>query len=380
MMEKIQMVDLQTQYKNIKNEIDGAISDVIESASFINGTQVQAFAKNLSKYLNVRYTIPCANGTDALQIALMSLNLKPNDEIICPDFTFISSAEVIGLLKLHPILVDVDENSFVSTLKNIESAITVKSKVIIPVHLFGQAAEMEAIMELARKYNLYVIEDTAQALGSDYIFSNGTRKKLGTIGNIGCTSFFPSKNLGCFGDGGALFTNDEGLFERIKMITNHGSKQKYYHTIIGCNSRLDTLQAAILNIKLKYLNKYIDCRRKSAHYYTSHLKDVNGIVTPYENKYSVHTYHQYTLKILDNRRDELKEYLNSKNIPTMVYYPIPLHEQEAFKTIARTHSVLEVSAKLSKEVLSLPMHSELSQEQQDYIINSIKEFFKKKIK
>lgn len=369
------MVDLQTQYNNIKSEIDGAIKQVIDSAHFIKGEAVGEFADNLAQYLNVKHVIPCANGTDALQIALMALDLKPSDEIICPDFTFISSAEVIGLLKLHPVLVDVDEHSFVSTLKNIENAITVKTKVIIPVHLFGQAAEMEAIMDLAKKYNLYVIEDTAQALGSDYIFSDSSRKKLGTIGHIGCTSFFPSKNLGCYGDGGALFTDDDELAERIKMITNHGSKQKYYHEIIGINSRLDTLQAAILNVKLKYLDSYISSRQKAAHYYTENLKSIDGLITPQENGYSVHTYHQYTLRIQNGKRDELKEFLNKKDIPAMIYYPVPLHNQEAFKTIARTHSSLEISEKLSKEVLSLPMHTELSLQQQDYIIAAIKEFF-----
>ncbi len=374
-MEKIQMVDLQTQHLHIKNEIDEAINNVINSAHFINGEQVSEFAESLAKYLGVKHVIPCANGTDALQIALMSLNLKPSDEIICPNFTFISSAEVIGLLNLHPVLVDVDENSFVSTLKNIEQAITVKTKVIIPVHLFGQAAEMEAIMELAKKYNLYVIEDTAQALGSEYVFKDGSRKKLGTIGTIGCTSFFPSKNLGCYGDGGALFTNDDTLFENIKMITNHGSKQKYYHKIIGCNSRLDTLQAAILNVKLKYLDSYIEKRRKAAHYYTSQLQDLEQIITPIENEYSLHTYHQYTLKIIDGKRNALKEYLNKKDIPAMIYYPVPLHKQEAFTTIARSHSTLEISEKLSEQVLSLPMHTELTKEQQDYIIKAIKDFF-----
>ena len=375
-MRKIQMVDLQTQYNKIKNEIDTAINNVISSAHFINGESVKEFSDNLAQYLKIKHVIPCANGTDALQIALMSLNLKPSDEIICPDFTFISSAEVIGLLKLHPVLVDVDYNSFTSTLKNIESAITVKTKVIIPVHLFGQAAEMEAITELARKYNLYVIEDTAQALGSDYIFSDGSRKKLGTIGTIGCTSFFPSKNLGCYGDGGALFTDDDMLAERIKMITNHGSKQKYYHQIIGCNSRLDSLQAAILNVKLQYLNQYIESRQQAARYYSEHLKDTEGLIIPQENGYSTHTYHQYTLKVKDGKRDSLKEFLNSRDIPAMIYYPVPLHRQEAFKTIARAHTSLEISEQLSREVLSLPMHTELTQQQQDYIISAIKEFFK----
>lgn len=376
-MKEIKMVDLQTQYLNIKNDIDNAIKSVLDSSAFINGKHVQEFSSHLGEYLGVKHVIPCANGTDALQIALMSLDLKPSDEIICPDFTFISSAEVIGLLRLHPVLVDVDYNSFTSTLKNIESAITVKTKAIIPVHLFGQAAEMEAIMDLANKYNLYVIEDTAQALGSDYIFSDNTKKKLGTIGTIGCTSFFPSKNLGCYGDGGAVFTDNDDLYDRMKMIANHGCKKKYYHEIIGMNSRLDTLQAAVLDVKLKHLDEYIESRRKAAHYYTDNLQSIEDIITPCENTYSYHTYHQYTLKVLNGKRSELKEFLNSKNIPAMIYYPVPLHKQEAFRTIARTHSSLEISEKLSQEVLSLPMHTELDKEQQDYIICSIKEFFNK---
>lgn len=371
------MVDLKNQYKKIKKDIDQAIKEVIDSTQFIKGHQVNEFADNLSKYLGVKHVIPCGNGTDALQIALMSLNLKPSDEIICPAFTFISSAEVIGLLGYRPVLVDVDYNSFNVTKKNIEQAISVKTKAIIPVHLFGQGCEMEEIMKIAQKYDLFVIEDTAQALGSDYTFSNGEKKKLGTIGTIGCTSFFPSKNLGCYGDGGAIMTNDDNLAENIKMISNHGMKEKYHHKVLGVNSRLDSLQAAILNIKLKHLDSYIISRRTAAKIYTDALKDIKGLIVPTEEKCSIHSYHQYTLKVLDDKRDELKQYLNDNNIPAMIYYPVPLHKQEAFLQIARQGNDLSCSEKLSKEVLSLPMHTELTKEQQDFIISKIKEFFNK---
>ena len=376
-MKKIQMVDLTTQYKKIKKEIDKAINEVFASACFIRGEKVKEFSNNLASYMNCKHIIPCGNGTDALQIAIMALDLKPSDEIIVPDFTFISSAEVIGLLKYHPVLVDVDKDSFCVTKKNIEQAISVKTKAIIPVHLFGQAADMEDIMEIAEKYNLYVIEDNAQALGGDYLFKDGTTKKLGTIGTIGCTSFFPSKNLGCYGDGGALFTNDDDLAEKISMITNHGSRKKYYHEILGINSRLDTIQAAVLDIKLKYLNDYISSRQKAAHYYDEGLKDIENIITPKTKPCSVHTYHQYTLQVLDNKRDELKEFLNRNDIPAMIYYPVPLHKQEAFLQIARQGSDLSISENLAKNVLSLPMHTELDKEQQDYIIVKIHEFFNK---
>lgn len=369
------MCDLHKQYLNIKDQINRAIQSVIDDTSFINGRYVQEFADNLAKYMGVKHVITCANGTDALQIALMSLDLKPNDEIICPDFTFISSAEVIGLLKLHPVLVDVDYNSFTSTVKNIEQAITVKTKAIIPVHLFGNSPQMEEILSLARKYNLYIIEDTAQALGSDYIFSDNSTKKLGTLGNIGCTSFFPSKNLGCYGDGGAVFTDDDALAERIKMTANHGCKEKYRHQIIGMNSRLDAIQAAVLNVKLKYLDQYIDARRKAAHYYTENLKTLPQIITPQEYGYVKHSFHQYTIKVKDGLRDNLKEFLALQGIPSMVYYPVPLHRQEAFRTIARTRSDLEVSDMLASQVLSLPMHTELSEKEQDRIIEAIKQFF-----
>lgn len=375
-MKKIQMVDLKSQYDKIKTEIDSSIESVIDSTAFIKGSIVDEFADNLAKFLSVKHVIPCGNGTDALQIAIMSLGLKPSDEIICPSFTFIASAEVIGLLGFRPVFVDVDKDSFNVTAKNIEKAISVKTKAIIPVHLFGQAAPMEEILAIAKKYDLYVIEDTAQAIGADYTFSDNTKKKLGTIGNIGCTSFFPSKNLGCFGDGGAIFTNDDKLAERMKMISNHGMKVRYHHEILGVNSRLDSIQAAVLNVKLKYLEDYQKARYDAAQIYTNALKGIEGIEAPIEVPYSTHVYHQYTLKINNGFRDELREFLSNNGIPAMIYYPIPLHLQKAFLQIARQGEVMEISEELSKTVLSLPMHTELDLEQQNYIIGKIKEFFK----
>jgi dTDP-4-amino-4,6-dideoxygalactose transaminase len=374
-MNKIQMVDLKSQYQKIKPEIDSSIQAVIDSTSFIKGGIVEEFANNLADFLSVKHVIACGNGTDALQIAIMSLGLKPSDEIICPSFTFIASAEVIGLLGFRPVFVDVDYDSFNVTAKNIEKAISVKTKAIIPVHLFGQAAPMEEILSIAKKYDLHVIEDTAQAIGADYTFSNGEKKKLGTIGTIGCTSFFPSKNLGCFGDGGAIMTNDDVLAEKMKMIANHGMKVRYHHKVLGVNSRLDSIQAAILNVKLKHLEAYQDARYKAAQIYTQGLKDIASIETPVELPYSTHVYHQYTLKITDGTRDELKDYLAECGIPAMVYYPIALHQQEAFLQIARRGGDLEVSERLSETVLSLPMHTELDLEQQNYIIEKIRHFY-----
>ncbi len=376
-MRKIQMVDLRSQYEDIKTEIDDSISQVIESTTFIKGPQVEEFASQLSSYLGVKHVIPCGNGTDALQIALMALGLNRSDEVICPDFTFIASAEVIGLLGYRPVFVDVDYDSFNVTAKNIEQAISVKTKAIIPVHLFGQAAPMEAILQIAKKYDLYVIEDTAQAIGADYIFSDGQRKKLGTIGTIGCTSFFPSKNLGCYGDGGAIFTDDDKLASRMKMIANHGMEKRYYHDRIGINSRLDSIQAAILSVKLKYLDQYEKSRRKAAHAYNEGLQDLEGLVLPKEETYSTHVYHQYTLKVKDGKRDALKAFLEQNSIPAMVYYPVPLHKQNAFVPIARQGTTFELSEQLSEEVLSLPMHTHLDKEQQEYIIAKIREFFTK---
>lgn len=375
-MNKIQMVDLKSQYQKIKSEVDSSIQSVIDSTSFIKGGIVDEFANNLANFLSVKHVIPCGNGTDALQIAIMSLGLKPSDEIICPSFTFIASAEVIGLLGFRPVFVDVDKDSFNVTAKNIEKAISVKTKAIIPVHLFGQAAPMEEILAIAKKYDLHVIEDTAQAIGADYTFSDNTKKKLGTIGTIGCTSFFPSKNLGCFGDGGAIFTNDDALAEKMKMIANHGMKVRYHHEVLGVNSRLDSIQAAILNVKLKHLEEYQKARYKAAQVYTEGLKGIEQIETPIEVPYSTHVYHQYTLKIKNGLRDKLKDFLAENNIPAMVYYPIPLHLQKAFLQIARQGDELKVSEELSECVLSLPMHTELDEVQQTYIISKIREFFK----
>ena len=376
-MKKIEMVDLKSQYLRIKTEIDSAINEVIENTAFINGKHVETFSENLKTYLGVNYVVPCANGTDALQVALMALNLKTGDEVIVPSFTFIASAEVIGLLGLRPVMVDVDYDNFNVTAKNIEKAITVNTKAIIPVHLFGQASQMEEIMLLAKKYDLYVVEDNAQALGADYIFDSGKRQKLGTIGHIGCTSFFPSKNLGCYGDGGAVFTNDETLAKRLKMICNHGSTVKYHHEVLGVNSRLDTLQAAILDVKLKYLNTFNKLRYEAAQRYSYAFKDISGIITPKESTFSTHVYHQYTLKVLDGKRDELKEFLASHGIPAMVYYPIPLHKQEAFLQIAHQSGDMSVSEKLCDEVLSLPMHTELDLSTIAFIISKVMSFYGK---
>ena len=376
-MKKIEMVDLKGQYLRIKTEIDSAINEVIENTAFINGKHVETFSENLKTYLGVNYVVPCANGTDALQVALMALNLKTGDEVIVPSFTFIASAEVIGLLGLRPVMVDVDYDNFNVTAKNIEKAITVNTKAIIPVHLFGQGAPMEQIMLLAKKYDLYVVEDNAQALGADYIFDSGKRQKLGTIGHIGCTSFFPSKNLGCYGDGGAVFTNDETLAKRLKMICNHGSTVKYHHEVLGVNSRLDTLQAAILDVKLKYLNTFNKMRYEAAQRYSYAFKDISGIITPKESTFSTHVYHQYTLKVLDGKRDELKEFLAKHGIPAMVYYPIPLHKQEAFLQIAHQSGDMSVAEKLCDEVLSLPMHTELDLSTIAFIISKVMSFYGK---
>ena len=376
-MKKIEMVDLKGQYLRIKTEIDSAINEVIENTAFINGKHVETFSENLKTYLGVNYVVPCANGTDALQVALMALNLKTGDEVIVPSFTFIASAEVIGLLGLRPVMVDVDYDNFNVTAKNIEKAITVNTKAIIPVHLFGGAAQMEEIMLLAKKYDLYVVEDNAQALGADYIFDSGKRQKLGTIGHIGCTSFFPSKNLGCYGDGGAVFTNDETLAKRLKMICNHGSTVKYHHEVLGVNSRLDTLQAAILDVKLKYLNTFNKLRYEAAQRYSYAFKDISGIITPKESTFSTHVYHQYTLKVLDGKRDELKEFLAKHGIPAMVYYPIPLHKQEAFLQIAHQSGDMSVAEKICDEVLSLPMHTELDLSTIAFIISKVMSFYGK---
>lgn len=376
MDKKIQMVDLHGQYLKIKPEVDKGIKEVIDNCAFINGPQVKEFAKELAQYTGAKHVITCGNGTDALQIALMALDLKPGDEVIVPAFTYVASAEVIGLLGLTPVMVDVDPATFNVTAENIEKAISPRTKAIIPVHLFGQSCDMEPIMKLADKYGLYVIEDNAQAIGAVYTFSDGTKKQTGTIGHIGCTSFFPSKNLGCYGDGGAIFTNDDELADRLHMIANHGQQVKYHHKVIGCNSRLDTIQAAVLRAKLPHLTEYCEARRAAADYYDKALSGVEGIRIPTRQPNSTHVFHQYTLQVADGRRDELKEYLNAQGIPAMIYYPLPLQEQEAFHSITRKGEELNHSSDLAKSVLSIPMHTELTPEIQDVVIGAIKDFFK----
>ncbi|MCD4793899.1 MAG: DegT/DnrJ/EryC1/StrS family aminotransferase [Bacteroidales bacterium] len=373
-MKRIQMVDLKTQYLKIKNEIDSSILEVIESTSFINGPKVKEFQKNLEEYLDVKHVIPCANGTDALQIALMALGLKPGDEVITANFTFIATVEVVALLGLKLKFVDADPETFNLDPVQIEKAVTQKTKAIVPVHLFGQAADMEKIMQIADKHKLYVIEDTAQAIGADYTFSNGVTKKAGTIGNIGTTSFFPSKNLGGYGDGGALYTNDDDLAAKLRQITNHGSKIKYYHDEIGVNSRLDSVQAAILNVKLKYLDDYAKARQKVADHYDSAFSGHPNIIIPKRNEQSTHVFHQYTVQLKDIDRDKMKEYLNSKGIPAMIYYPFPLHLQKAYKYLAYKENDFPVTERLCKTVLSLPMHTEMENEQLEFISETVLEY------
>lgn len=373
---QIEMVDLKGQYAKIQAEIDAAVLKTIRDASFINGPEVATFTKNLSAYLGDAYVIPCANGTDALQVAMMALGLEPGDEVIVPSFTYVATAEVIGLLQLKPVMVDVDPIHFNITKANIEQAIGPKTKAIVPVHLFGQCADMEPILELAKEKGLYVIEDTAQAIGAVYTFSDGTQNQAGTMGHIGCTSFFPSKNLGCCGDGGAIYTHDPVLAERIKMLSNHGQVRKYVHKYIGVNSRLDTIQAAILDIKLKYLDQYSAARRAAAGRYDSLLSGIDGLQTPVRAKNSTHVFHQYTMVIANGKRDALKQHLEAAGIPAMVYYPVPLNEQEAFHTIGAVVGSLNETERLCASVLSLPMHTELTEEQQVFITDAIKSFFK----
>lgn len=372
---KLHMVDLGTQYAKIKPEIDASIQEVLNSSIFIGGPVVNAFKTNLENYLGVKHVIPCANGTDALQIALMALGLQPGDEVILPAFTYVATAEVIALLRLVPVMVDVNLNDFNINLDEIKKNIGPKTKAIVPVHLFGQSSQMEEIMAIAKEHNLYVVEDNAQAIGSDYYSQNGTVQKTGTIGHIGCTSFFPSKNLGCYGDGGAMFTNDDALAEQIRMIANHGQGSvRYYHDVVGVNSRLDAIQAAILNVKLKYLNSYAQARVAVADYYNAAFKELPMVLTPYRAKHSSHVFHQYTLRITNGKRDELKAYLDSIQIPNAIYYPVPLYEQKAYKAFKGNVNQLDVTETLCKEVLSLPMHTELNNEMLDYIINHVKTF------
>ena len=368
------MVDLQRQYSRIKDEVDEAISEVIKSTAFINGPAVKRFQENFEKYLNVKHVIPCGNGTDAIQIALMSLGLKEGDEIITTSFTFVATVEVIELLKLKPVMVDVDEYTCNISAEAIEKAITSKTKAIIPVHLFGQCAEMEKIMQIAKKCNLYVVEDNCQSIGSDYIFSDGKKMKSGTIGDIGCTSFFPSKNLGCYGDGGAIFTNNDKLAALIRSIANHGMTVRYYHDHIGVNSRLDSIQSAILDIKLKHLDDYAKRRNQAATVYDNYFKDNPKIKIPARASFSTHVFHQYTLVANNFDRNELIDYLKTRNIPAMIYYPVPLHLQKAYAHLGYKEGDLPITEKLCHSVFSLPMHTELQKEELDYICNSILEF------
>lgn len=373
-MDAIQMVDLKKQYKKIKKEVDKAIIDVVESAAFINGKPVQEFAENLEKYLGVKHVIPCANGTDALQIALMALGLKPGDEVITPSFTFIATTEVVALLRLKPVFVDVDPDTFCMDPKALEAAITPQTKVIIPVHLYGQTAPMLEIMEIANRHNLFVVEDNAQAIGGDYFYPDGRKVKSGTIGHIGCTSFFPSKNLGCYGDGGAMFTNDEALALTLKKIANHGQDKRYYHEMVGCNSRLDTIQASILKIKLGLLDEYINARRDAADYYDQGFIGIKRITVPFRPAYCRHVFHQYTLKLEGVDRDGLVDYLASFSVPAMIYYPVPAHRQQMFAAFGGTDFQLPVTDALTGVVVSLPIHTELEKEQQDFIISKVLEF------
>jgi len=364
------------QYNKIKNQIDKNIINTIRSGKLINGPIVKEFSVNLANFLDVKHVIPCANGTDALQIAFMALGLEPGDEVICPAWTYVATAEAAAILGLVPVMCDVDPNTFNVTSKNIEPLITKKTKAIVPVHLYGQSCEMEPIIQLAKKYDLKIVEDNAQAIGCKYTFSNDKIISTGTIGDIGTTSFYPSKNLGAYGDGGAIFTNSTDLADKIFLAANHGQNKRYHHKIIGCNSRLDSIQAEILNIKLKYLSEYNRNRAIMANNYNLAFKNIEEIQTPKVIKNSTHVYHQYTLKILNDKRDELKEYLFNNGIPSMIYYPIPLYKQEAFKKYVSKHFKLPVTEELSKNVISLPIHTELENSNQDYIIEKIKNFFR----
>jgi dTDP-4-amino-4,6-dideoxygalactose transaminase len=377
-MEKIKMVDLQKQYLSIKPEIDAAINAVLHSTAFIQGPEVGEFASSMATYNNVNHVIPCANGTDALQIALMALGLEAGDEVTLPVHTYVATAEVIALLRLKPVFIDVDEKTFNIDVNQLVQKITPRTKAIVPVHLYGQCAQMEVILEIAQEHNLYVIEDAAQAIGAEYVFRDGRKMKAGTIGTIGCTSFFPSKNLGCFGDGGALLTNDNSLAEKIKMIANHGQKVKYQHDIIGVNSRLDTLQAAILNVKLKYLDDYTARRRRVANRYDDYLKNIKQIAIPHRSQYSTHVFNQYTIKVLEGSRDDLKRYLESRGIATMIYYPIPLHLQKAYRIPEHGEGSFPVTERLSKAVISLPIHTEMTNDQIDYICANLCDYFRAK--
>lgn len=378
-MRSVQMVDTHTQYHKIKAEVDSAVLQVMESSAFINGKPVQDFAANLSAYLGVKHTIPCANGTDALQIAMMALDLQPGDEVITPSFTYIATTEVIALLRLTPVFVEVDSRTFCIDPAELEKVITPKTKAIVPVHLYGHSAPMEEIMAIAKKHNLYVIEDNAQAIGCDYIFSDGLKKKTGSIGHIGATSFYPSKNLGAFGDGGAIFTNDDSLAQKLKMIANHGQSRRYYHDVVGCNSRLDTMQAAILDIKLKHLDEYNTARRTAADFYDRAFANHPKITTPFRAAYSKHVFHQYTLLLEDGDnsselRTGLNEFLAGCQIPSMIYYPVPGHRQKMFEHFNVGSQAMPVTDWLTQRVISLPIHSELDEEQLNFITTKVLEY------
>jgi UDP-2-acetamido-2-deoxy-ribo-hexuluronate aminotransferase len=377
----IQMVDTKTQYQKIKSEVDRAVVQVMESSAFINGKPVQDFSNNLSAYLGVKHTIPCANGTDALQIAMMALDLQPGDEVITPSFTYIATTEVIALLRLTPVFVEVDAKTFCMDPAALEKVITSKTKAIVPVHLYGQAAPMEEIMAIAKKHNLYVIEDNAQAIGCDYTFSDGSKKKTGTIGHIGATSFYPSKNLGAFGDGGAIFTNDDQLADKMKMIANHGQSRRYYHDIVGCNSRLDTIQAAILDIKLKHLDEYNTARRNAADFYDKAFAGHPKIKTPFRAGSSKHVFHQYTLLLEDGNnssalRTGLNEFLAGHKIPSMIYYPVPGHRQKMFEQFNTASQEMPITDWLTERVISLPIHTELYEDQMQFITTKVLEYLK----
>ena len=373
-MKKIQMVDLRSQYDKIKDAVDAGIQDVIDNTAFIKGAKVTEFQRDLETYLNVKHVIPVGNGTDALQIALMALGLKPGDEVITPTFTFIATAEVVALMGLTPVVVDVDFDTFNISLESVKKAITPKTKAIVPVHLFGQNADMEAILALAKEHNLFVVEDACQSIGSVYTFKDGRQAQSGCMGDIGCTSFFPSKNLGCFGDGGAIFTNNDELAAKMRAISNHGMVVRYHHDMVGINSRLDSIQAAVLGVKLNYLNDYNTARFAAASYYNAAFKGNDKIITPAQSGNSTHVFHQYTLKLNGVNRAELIKYLNDKGIPAMIYYPVCLHLQKAYQDDRYKAGDFPVAEKLSECVISLPMHTELTEEQLKYITTSVLEF------
>jgi dTDP-4-amino-4,6-dideoxygalactose transaminase len=373
-MKKIAMVDLKSQYEKIKPEIDQAIQDVVNSTAFINGPAVKGFQEDLEKYLGVKHVIPCANGTDALQVAMMALGIKPGDEVITTNFTFIATAEVIALLGFTPVVVDVDPHTFNIDPESVRKALTPRTRAIVPVHLFGQCADMDAIMEIAQEFNLFIIEDACQAIGADYLFADGSRKKAGTIGHVGCTSFFPSKNLGCYGDGGAIFTNDDELANQMRVVVNHGMTVRYYHDFIGVNSRLDSIQAAVLRVKLARLDAYAEARNHAAEYYDNAFKNHPKLKTPARFEKSTHVFHQYTLVTEGVDRNAMQEFLMKKDVPAMIYYPVPLHMQKAYLDPRYKEGDFPVTEHLCKTVISLPMHTELDEEQLQFITSSVLEF------